>query len=661
MIHNLSVLIRVIRGQTSGCLRDCRGLVRHAIPVGLLLMLLLAAAVPAVAETDVFITRDGDQLMEGDRPYRFISMNVPNLLVIEDAFSLSDPNPWRWPDEFEITDALESVRQMGGQVVRTYVISVYCDGSDMGQTVHVLAPGEFNEEGFRALDKVLQVAGQKGIRVIIPLVDQWKWMGGIGQYAAFRGKPAEAFWTDPQVIADFKRTIDYVAGRKNHYTGVAYRDDPAIMAWETGNEVGAPAEWTRQIAAYIKQVDPNHLVVDGVSRSGISEESLADPNIDIVTTHHYPGWWKGFVGPIREARAVSKGKKPYFVGEFGFVGADMFGRTIDAVIDDGVAGALAWSLRFHSRDGGFYWHSEVLGGDKYKAYHWPGFDSGQAYDEREVLELMRAAAFKIQGRDAPPREKPAPPQLLPIGEVSRISWRGSAGAESYDVERAATADGPWTVIASGVSDAAVQYRPLLCDESAVPGEKYYYRVVAKNVAGSSEPSNVVGPVAVECRTLVDECENLDQVWRHAGDVKLATSKPRRVQEDAHRLELPTGASVAYRLEGPVHGCRVYAFASRPDAPLEVAVSRDGIDFEDVVTERQAFATGPGEYGYLVPILLRCDIERGDGQDGGPTYLRLAAGPGAGGNPTPKAASERDSTDGEPIAVSRIEIEYGCRP
>ena len=165
-----------------------------------------------------FITRRGDQLFDGDKPFRFISFNIPNLMVIEDAYEFTKPNPWRWPDEFEIEDALESVRQMGGQVVRTYVLSVRREGSDMGEYVHVLGPGEFNEEGFRALDKVIEVARRKGIRVIIPLVDQSKWWGGIGEYAAFRGKPADEFWTDPQIIDDFKATVRYLHHAQEHAT-----------------------------------------------------------------------------------------------------------------------------------------------------------------------------------------------------------------------------------------------------------------------------------------------------------------------------------------------------------------------------------------------------------------------------------------------------------
>ena len=60
----------------------------------------------------------------------------------------------------------------------------------MGECVHVRRPGEFNETGFRVLDKVIEVAHRKGIRVIIPFVDQAKWWGGIGEYAAFRVQDA---------------------------------------------------------------------------------------------------------------------------------------------------------------------------------------------------------------------------------------------------------------------------------------------------------------------------------------------------------------------------------------------------------------------------------------------------------------------------------------
>ena len=47
-----------------------------------------------------------------------------------------------------------------------------------------------------------------------------------------------------------------------------------------------------------------------------------------------------------------------------------------------------------------------------------------------------------------------------------------------------------------ISEAAVQYRPLFADADVEKGE-YSYRVLARNQAGLSPPSNVVGPVRVE--------------------------------------------------------------------------------------------------------------------------------------------------------------------
>ena len=76
----------------------------------------------------------------------------------------------------------------------------------------------------------------------------------------------------------------------NQYTGVAYKDDPTIMAWETGNELGGwmlnggapPAAWTLEIAAYIKSLAPNQLVSDGTD--GLQDESgnLENNGLDVA-------------------------------------------------------------------------------------------------------------------------------------------------------------------------------------------------------------------------------------------------------------------------------------------------------------------------------------------------------------------------------------------
>jgi mannan endo-1,4-beta-mannosidase len=553
-----------------------------------------------------FVERRGDQLIEGDKPFRFISVNIPNLQIVEDNFAAGAETAWGWPNEFELNDALESVRQMGGTVARSYVLSVRREGSDMGEHVYVCGPGEFNEEAFRTLDLAIEIAGRKGVRLIIPLVDNWKWHGGVGEYAAFRGKQPDAFWTDEQVIADFEQTVRHVLTRVNSRTGIAYRDDPAILGWETGNELDSPPEWTRRMAALMKQLDPNHLVIDGNSLHGVHESSLEDPNVDVVTTHHYPNTDKDYVQAILAARERTRGKKPYFVGEFGFVPADEIERVYDAVIDNGVSGALLWSLRYHHRNGGFYWHSEPSGGKLFKAYHWPGFETGEAYQEQRVMQLTRAKAYEIRGMEMPAVAAPARPRMLPIDDVAAISWQGSAGAREYTVERSAAENGPWKSVGEPIDDTRVQYRPLFNDDAAEVGRTYWYRVRAHNNAGVSESSNAVGPVRAEHRTVVDEGQDLSRVATTTGDVQLSTGEDRRRREDMHRIALAAGGAVTYRVAGPVHSWKAIFFRGRPSAKIVPTYSADGKKFIAAKFRIEARPPDNGDYDYLKQVLLQAE-------------------------------------------------------
>lgn len=544
-----------------------------------------------------FVTRTGDSLMDGETPIRFVSWNVPNLQSIEDDIKLGGGSPWRWPDAFEVADALESVRQMGGTVVRTYVLSVAREGADFGDHVHVRAPGQFNEEAFAALDRVMAQAHKSGVRVIIPLVDNWKWMGGAEQYAAFRGMTGKQFWTDPQLIADFKRTIHFVVNRRNTLTGRLYRDDPALFGWETGNEIDAPPAWTREIAAYIKSLDTNHLVIDGVSLHGVPLTSLDDPYVDVVTTHHYPGPRVDILSDVKQGIAAAAGKKPYLVGEVGFVPNDEIAAVIEAVKGSQAAGVLLWSLRFHRSAGGFYWHSEPAVGGLYKAYHWPGFDSGEGYHERELMALVRQQAFAIRGMQAPAMEIPGPPTMLPGADSAKLSWQGSAGASSYSIERAPTAEGPWETIATGLDDARWPYRPLFVDSAAPVGGPSYYRCTAHNQAGASAPSDPIGPEKSSERLIVDELDSLDGANSTEGEVVLRTDNCRAVLEDRSRASLGPGAAITWRLNGAVRGVHAWAFTAGETDSLRIEISADGDNWTSLDAQMSSAPEAQGDYGY----------------------------------------------------------------
>jgi hypothetical protein len=569
-------------------------------------MVLTGMAGPVDPVFQHFITAHDGRLFDGEKEFRFISMDIPNLLLVEDNVPFAEENPWRLPDQFEINDALATVAAMGGTVTRTYVISVQRPDDLPGTPRHVLAPGKFNEAAFRTLDEVLDAANRTGVRLIIPLVDNWPWMGGRAEYAGFRGKPKDDFWTDPQLIADFKQTICFVLMRTNTITGIRYCDDKAILCWETGNEISSPAAWTREIAGYLKILDQNHLIMDGFGASELRDESLMIPDVDIVTTHHYPGPKKSFVRLIQENAAKAKGKKPYVVGEFGFVNTARMAETMQAISDSGASGGLLWSLRFRNRDGGFYWHSEPgTGGNLYKAFHWPGSALGEAYDEVKLLDLARSNAFAIRGLPVPSVAVPAPPKLLPAADAAAISWQGSVGATGYQVERAAEKNGDWQIIATQVDEAFTQYRPQFADEK-VPLGSWFYRVQAQNDSGISEPSNIVGPVKVKSATLVDELADFSKIHSRSGDWKIADRDCRSAKEDAHRAAGGAGDVLIYELPSSIQSFRVFAFFPKEESGVKFSVSDDGRNFHDVTVQKKTYFHGAGEYGYWKPVLFHAE-------------------------------------------------------
>ena len=118
---------------------------------------------------------------------------------------------------------------------------------------------------------------------------------------------------------DFKKTVHFLLNRTNRCTGVPYKNDKAILAWETGNELQSPHAWAHEIAVTIKSIDGQHLVLDGRHATRLSPECIDDPAIDIVTTHHYPGSRQTVPELVEINRNLARGKKPYFVGEYGFV------------------------------------------------------------------------------------------------------------------------------------------------------------------------------------------------------------------------------------------------------------------------------------------------------------------------------------------------------
>ena len=557
--------------------------------------------------TGGFVTREGDRLMLEGEPFRFVSFNVPNLHVLEDP-------DWHLPTPWEQADAMCSIQQLGGRVARTYVLSVGSSDSELPR--HVTGPGEFSEELFVALDQALAQAARHDVRLIIPLVDQWWWWGGIADYAGFRGQEEAAFWTDEQVIADFEETIRYVVGRVNTVTGVPYVDDPALLAWETGNELAAPTAWTARITALLKDLDPNHLVVDG--HYGIAPESLDDPNVDIVSDHFYwpPPYWDDYAAAAAAGQATAEGSRPFLIGEYGFVETPRVAELLDTVIEGGITGALIWSLRHHRDQGGFYWHTEIEEGETlFRSYHWPGFGSGEAYDEREILALHREAAWAVAGEPAPELQAPVPPTVLSCADPGAVMWQGSTGASHYTLYRASSEKGPWTEVLTDFDDASEPNTARVADPEPPLGETVFYRMEAHGEGGSSKPSEPCGPVETSTeRVWTDSLEDLGGADDHA-NLGPDSSNAGLFGGDTGRLtRVERGDGwISWSVEGEVVAAEVVVYHWPWEVRTNVVLegSSDGVDWHPLST------TSADEGGDWARELLTTD-----GIPGGTTGVRV---------------------------------------
>ncbi|CAL8463194.1 g2728 [Coccomyxa elongata] len=195
--------------------------------------------------------------------------------------------------------------------------------------------GVYNELSLQRLDLVLSEASTNGVRIILPFVNFWADMGGMQWYVdqvLGPGHKLEEFYTSVTVKQAYKNYVSKILTRKNTITGVTYRDDPTIFALELANEprcndgyevsVGLKPgtiirAWVAEMAAYIRSLDPNHMITTGEEGylssggpgSGWRDDgtkgvdfraNLQDPNIAFGTIHVYPGHWSVAANSVQD-------------------------------------------------------------------------------------------------------------------------------------------------------------------------------------------------------------------------------------------------------------------------------------------------------------------------------------------------------------------------
>jgi hypothetical protein len=448
------------------------------LPLGLLVALffLLGCSLANIARATSFVTRSASSLELNGSPFRFagvdIEMPVQNAMMDDGTVSHGAFT------NFEISAALDNAQRLGANVVRAWSFA------SIGCTACLEpSPDVWNDQAFARDDYILYKAGSLGIRLIIPLVEGYDcqgWNSGArGTFTTWRQhSTCNDFYSSSIFISDFEAYISQLLNHVNPLTGLAWKDDPTILAWEEENEGIGDSTWSQTIATYIKTIDSNHLVSWGSSNgTGTPTSSdLSNSNIDMYDGHFYSDFGGSLSTYESAASAAVSANKVYYLGEMGW--NDTTSTNLSSIQSDtDLAGDLPWDIEPLADSFGYVAEqSNTYGGNDVLQYY-PGYTSG----DRTLLDGYRTHAYAMQGLSAPAHEAVGSPVITNVSS-NYIYWRGAPGAYTYSVARSTTSatSGFTTICSQCATDWAT---PWL--DSAAPGGEKWYKVTAYNIDGTA--------------------------------------------------------------------------------------------------------------------------------------------------------------------------------
>lgn len=367
-----------------------------------------------------FVGRSGTRFMLDGKPFDVAGVNNHYLTFGSPA---------------EVTRVLDDAVAMNANVVRTFIQPVIgsLDGTtvptiwrwrkratsaDLGtHGVYMLYWDTENSrmaindgpDGLQRLDYLISEARKRNLKLIIAFLDFWSYTGGAQQMRAWYRGPEKHpgaeesvfFASDPRTRDDYKAWVKHVLTRVNAIDGTPYAKDPTIFAWELMNEPDIKPHsllrtWIEEMSAFIKSIDPDHMLATGHANLYGSFSDLEIPDIDFGTWHGYPIYFN--VGPermneqIKEFCAIGRTfAKPMLLEEFGYarskpMSVEVYRMWLETVQNDkDCAGWLVWRLVSRQDDG------------RYPLDHHDQFDVHN--DGGALWGTLRAAAARLINRD----------------------------------------------------------------------------------------------------------------------------------------------------------------------------------------------------------------------------------------------------------------------
>ena len=281
----------------------------------ILLLLMMALATNALTAKSNFVQVKNGHFVRDGKPYYYVGTNFWYGAILG--------SEGQGGNRDRLCKELDKMKSMGIDNLRILV------GSDGKRGVKTKveptlqeAPGVYNDTILAGLDYLLMEMGKRKMVAVLYLNNSWEWSGGYGYYLEQAGmgktpRPNEdgypAFMKFVEQYASCQKAhelfydyVRFILTRTNRYTNKKYKDDPAIMSWQIGNEPRAFSKealpgfekWLAEASKLIRSLDGNHLISIGSEGSWGCENDIdcyericADKNVDYCNIHLWPYNW----------------------------------------------------------------------------------------------------------------------------------------------------------------------------------------------------------------------------------------------------------------------------------------------------------------------------------------------------------------------------------